>query len=179
MTHTLEEHARRVDPTIQRLPLREVRENPVLRRYFESFGVPPWDVWAYIAPAEGPWPERRLVAVFKQHPAKEDPVVLCLDGPRDSPHRSGDAARTRLCLWYPSDPVERRWHLSDGLVRLFDLGRLHVLVEHIWRSRGKGPKDWPIEWADHGPTLSAASNPSLALSAELPGLGSRTGAPWR
>ena len=74
MTDALEEHARRADPTIQRLPLSLMRENPALRRHVESFGVPPWDLWGYTAPADGPWPERRLVAIFKRHPAKQDPA---------------------------------------------------------------------------------------------------------
>lgn len=184
MTHVLEEHAQRVDPTIVRLPLSTVRDVPVLRRYFAGFGVPPWDVWAYAAPAEGPWPERRLVAVFKRHPVESnrreaDPAILCLDGPRKSPHRYAEAEGCRLCVWYPDDPPERRWHVGDGLVRLFDLARLHVLAEHVWRKRGGRDEDWPIEWADHGPTLPAESEPSLALPAELPNLGPRVGAPWR
>jgi len=171
MTHALEEHARRTDPTIQRLPLALMRENPPLRRYVEGFGVPPWDVWGYTAPADGPWPERRLVAIFKRHPSEQDPAVLCLDGPRDSEHRFPDAGRRRLCLYYPDDPPERRWHVEHGLVRLFDLARQHVLAEHIARERGGKPKDWPIEFAEHGPARPAASDPTLALPVELPGLG--------
>lgn len=179
LTHRLEEHAARVDPSIERLPLPLVHQNPVLRRYIAGFRVPAAYVWGYLAPAEGPWPERRLIAVFKGHPAKEEPVMLCLDGPTDSEHRYPDAERRRLCLYYPKDPAERRWHVHDGLVRLFDLGRQHVLAEHIARERGGRPEDWPIEFAAHGPATPAPSHPAIALPAELPELAPRVGAPLR
>lgn len=170
ITYMFEEQARRVDPSIQRLPLSLARSHPVLRRYIQTLRIPPWDVWGYLAPADGPWPERRLVALFTRHPAEKDPIVLCLDGPRASQHRFPDAERTRLCLYYPDDPPERKWQVRDGLVRLFDLGRQHVLAEHIARERGGKPRDWPTPFAPHGGVRPAKSNPSLALPPELPGL---------
>ena len=168
LTHMLEEHAARKDPTIERLPARLMREHPALRAYVTRWDVPFWDIWGYTAPAEGPWPLRRLVALFPFGPT--DPMMLCLDGPRDSLHRNGIKGETiELCLYYSRDPAERRWKPSDGLVRLFDLGRRHVFCEHVWRERGRRDKDWPVEDAPHGyKGRPAAPNPRLALEPELP-----------
>ena len=47
-------------------------------------------------------------------------------------HQNIDA----LCLWFPGDPVERRWHYSDGLVALLNLTRNHLLFEVHWRATG-------------------------------------------
>lgn len=166
MIDRLEVHAAGVDPTIQRLPLALVQTNPALRRYFERyFPVPAWDVWGYLAPTEGPWPLRRLVAVFPHPLGKRDPVMLCLDGPTDSLHRNGPI---ELCLYYVNDPDERRWKPSDGLVRLFDLGRRHLWCEHTWRLAGRRDGDWPVPDAAHGYGPPADPDPSLLLPAELP-----------
>lgn len=171
MTWMLETHASRVDPSIERLPVALTRNHPDLRAYVQAIGVPAWDLWGYLAPADGPWPLRRLVALFLGHPANCDPFMLSLDGPKSSKHRNGLKDRSiELCLYYSRDPAERRWKASDGLPRLFDLGRRHLLCEHIWRSRGGRDRDWPIEDAPHGYAPPAKSNPSLALPPELPQL---------
>lgn len=165
---TLEEHAARLDPTIERLPTRLVRDHPALRSYVQPWQVPFWDIWGYVAPAEGPWPLRRLVALFPTGPTS--PLVLCLDGPRDSLHRNGIKGEAiELCLYYSRDPDERRWKPSDGLVRLFDLGRRHLYCEHLWRKGGRRDRDWPVEDAPHGyKGQPAAPDPSLLLKPELP-----------
>jgi hypothetical protein len=174
LTSIWEAHASEVDPSIERLPLALMRNHPGVRSNIERLRVPKWDVWGYVAPAEGPWPLRRLVALFLRHPHEQDPVVLSLDGPRDSKHRNGPKdASLELCLYYSEDPDERRWKPSDGLPRLFDLGRRHLLCEHIWRERGRRDADWPVEDAPHGYGAPAKSNPALALPAELPQLGAR------
>ncbi len=180
MTYAWEQHASRIDPSIERLPLALTRDHPGLRAYMQAQGVPAWDIWGYLAPAEGPWPLRRLVALFPRHPSQADPVVLCLDGPKDSKHRNGPRnVSMELCLYYSRDPDERRWKASDGLPRLFDLGRRHLLCEHIWRSRGGRDDDWPVEDAPHGYGRPAPSDPSLALPPELPQLDLSRGGPWR
>lgn len=176
MTATWEIHASRADPSIERLPLPLTQDHPELRAYMQRLAVPSWDVWGYLAPAEGPWPLRRLVALFLRRPADRDPVVFSLDGPKDSKHRNSDI---ELCLYYSRDPDERRWKPSDGLPRLFDLGRRHLLSEHIWRKRGGRDEDWPIEDAPHGYPTPAPSDPSLALAPELPQLDVRRVAPAR
>jgi hypothetical protein len=180
MTSMWEMHANEVDPTIERLPLALTRDHPGLRRSIERLRVPAWDVWGYLAPADGPWPLRRLVALFLRDPAERDPVVLSLDGPKDSKHRNGPKnASMELCLYYSADPDERRWKPSDGLPRLFDLGRRHLLCEHVWRKRGRRDRDWPVEDAPHGYGKPARSDPSLALPVELPQLEFRREAPRR
>lgn len=164
----LEEHAARVDPTIRRLPCSLMRDHPALREYVERWQVPVWDVWGYVAPAEGPWPLRRLVALFPEGPTQ--PVMLSLDGPRDSLHRNGVRNNSiELCLYYSRDPAEYRWKPSDGLVRLFDLGRRHLYCEYIWRRHGRRHSDWPVEDAPHGyKGQPAPTNPDLLLKPELP-----------
>lgn len=161
----LEHHAAREpdDRVIVRLPLALRRQHPGLRRLIEARNPMWWDVWGYMAWADGPWGLRRLVAVLPDHPAKVDPVVLCLDGPTESLHRNGGAGSLWLCLYSAYDHSERRWKLSDGLPRLFDLGRRHVWCEHQWRKTGI----WPIPDAPHGAHRPAPRAPGLELPAEL------------
>jgi hypothetical protein len=162
----LESHAAAIDPSIIRLPLSLMRSHPALRRYIAArYPVPIWDLWGYLAPAEGPWPTRRLVALFPRALWEAEPVMLCLDGATDSLHRN---TPIELCLYYIRDPDERRWKTSDGLVRLFDLGRRHLWCEHIWRRAGSRPSDWPIPDAAHGYGCPAAPAPELLLPPELP-----------
>jgi hypothetical protein len=72
-----------------------------------------------------------------------------------------------LCLYFPSDPPERRWKLSDGLGRLFDLARMHIWCEHIWRNNGRRAADWPTPQAPHGTTRPIHAPPGMALAPEL------------
>jgi hypothetical protein len=62
-------------------------------------------------------------------------------------------------LYYRQDPSERRWAAEPGLLGLFDVARVHVTDEYIWRRTGK----WPSEDAPHGITAPAPADPSLAL----------------
>jgi len=160
----LEHHATSQDPHLRRLPLRLADQHPGLRRYIEGWEVPPWDLIGWLTEADGPWPQRRLVALLPRPPWHNEPRVLCLDGPTDSLHRN---TLLELCLYYTSDPDERRWKVSDGLIRLFDLARAHVWAEHIWRTRGRRPADWPTAQAAHGRAAPARADPSLMLAPEL------------
>ena len=146
-----------------------MRESPTLyARYFERF--PRWWYLATQPLAEGPSPPRHLVDMFPRATWTYAPAV-CLDGPTDSPHRNRE-----LCLSYPWDPPERRWNVNDGLERLFNLARQHLVAEHIWRERGRAnERDWPIEQAAHGSSRAARDRPRLALKPELPY--TRTGNP--
>lgn len=72
------------------------------------------------------------------------PAVLA-DGPTASPHRY-HAYNGELCMWYPGDPVERRWIHADGLDVLLDYIADHLFQEAWWRETG----EWPGEEAPHG-----------------------------
>jgi hypothetical protein len=65
-----------------------------------------------------------------------------------SPHRMPDDS---LCLYYPGDPVERRWTADEGLLRLFELVGDHLFFETYWRQTG-GPRGgiWLAPEAPHG-----------------------------
>ena len=85
--------------------------------------------------------------------APRDFPLVFADLGEDSPHRHGNDA---LCLWFPGDPGEQRWHHSDGLLALYNLARNHVFFETHWRATGGhgGPGQSEGEWlgdeAAHG-----------------------------
>ena len=174
----LEAHAMPLDPNLRRMSGRLADEHPGLRRHLAGWEVPSWDVLGYQSVAEGPWPQRRLVALFPREPWVEEPTMVCLDGPQDSLHRNGPI---ELCLYYERDSEERRWKVSDGLVRLFDLGRRHLMCEYIWRKRGRKKFDWPTEQAAHGYGPAAPADRRLLLDPALPltADGRPTGVPFR
>jgi hypothetical protein len=157
----LEGSSLREDPTIVRLTADEVEANADLRSYITA-DVTPADVLAYRALADGPFSRYRVVALFLFPLRSVDPCVLCLDGPRGveaSEHRNGPV---ELCLYFKGDPPERRWQPHDGLLRLFDLARRHLVGEYLWRESGR--KEWPIEEAPHGDAATPApGEPALAL----------------
>lgn len=173
----LEHHAIPLDPFLQRAPATLMDTHPGLRRYLAARRISPADVMGWTSEAEGPWRQRRLVALFLDAPWTQEPAVLCLDGPTDSAHRNGEL---ELCLYYGRDPAERRWKVSDGLICLFDIARQHVWSEHIWRSRGRRPSDWPTDQAPHGNGTPAAPQPDLALPPvlNLTADGRPTGVPY-
>lgn len=175
---TLELHAMAADPFLRRLTPGSMDAHPGLRRDLQARGVDPREVLGWETEAEGPWRQRRLIALFLAPPWKEEPKVLCLDGPTDSLHRNGIL---ELCLYYERDPDERRWKINDGLPRLFDLARVHVWCEHIWRLRGRKDSDWPRPQAAHGYGAPATPDPDLALPPALPltADGRPTGVPYR
>lgn len=155
----LEGSSLREDRTIRRLRSDEIDRLRDLRDVARKYQVEPADLLVYLAPAEGPFGRYRLAAVFPLPPEVQEPAVLCLDGPRGaaaSQHRNGEV---ELCLYYTRDPDERRWKAKDGLLRLIDLARRHVVGEYIYRTKGA----WPIKEAPHGDTEPAPPDPSLAL----------------
>lgn len=88
---------------------------------------------------------------YRLHPA-EYPRVLADPG-AESPHRLPDDA---LCLWYPADPDDHRWHHTNGLVGLINLARNHIFFEEHWRAtggfggRGRPEGTWLGDEAPHG-----------------------------
>jgi hypothetical protein len=151
--HRLESPSMRLDPTIRHLPLQTMRQNPDLRRYLRELGIPPLNVLAYEALAEGPYGMVRVAALVVLDPFRGGPPeVFALDGERRSLHRNPpwdndvEGVGGHLCLYFPRDPDERRWTVDYGLIGLFDLARRHLLCEHIWRLTD----EWPTEDAPHG-----------------------------
>lgn len=65
------------------------------------------------------------------------------DGPTESPHRYEDGS---LCMWYPRDPLARRWSFGDGLHALLGQIAVHLVKEDIWRRTG----EWPGAEVPHG-----------------------------
>lgn len=80
-------------------------------------------------------------------PARDTPTVFADEGAA-SKHRNGDGS---LCLYYPGDPIERRWHSELGLAVLLDLTAEHLFAELHWRNTGGGDDgEWVLDEAPHG-----------------------------
>lgn len=60
-----------------------------------------------------------------------------------SPHRYADGS---LCLYYPLDPVQRRWTPDKGLRSLISLAADHIFFEDWHRQTG----EWIAPHAPHG-----------------------------
>lgn len=156
--HQLEHPSLEADKSLRRLRYREMERAPVVRSlYADVDGAFPWDLAAWEATATGRFGIYRLVAAFPE-PPEERPRVFCLDGPYVPEHRY---SRYELCLYYPQDPIERRWTRDQGLLGLFDMARAHVAAEELVATEG-GP--WALDEAPHGPTKPAPSDPSLKLA---------------
>jgi hypothetical protein len=105
-------------------------------------------IHTYEVVLEIPGYESRRVWVEFWHPYSREPRIYA-DGPAGpdaSPHRFAERDWTRLCVWYPGDPPERRWVPDDGLLMLFGMIATHLLKEAWWRERG----EWLGEEAPHG-----------------------------
>lgn len=80
-------------------------------------------------------------------PAWDMPEVFADPGAA-SKHRNGDDS---LCLYYPLDPQERRWHSELGLGVLFSLIADHLFAELRWRNTGGTDGGvWVLDEAPHG-----------------------------
>lgn len=60
----------------------------------------------------------------------------------------------RLCMWYPSDPPEKRWKKSDGLLKLIDTAVLHLFKEYYFREKG----EWLGDEVHEAPRKAAAAS---------------------
>jgi hypothetical protein len=110
---------------------------PTLRYRRRQLKQGPVDI--YDMDLEIPGYEQRHVTVEFSRRFWWSPYVYA-DGPvgRDtSPHRFPDRGRRRLCIWYPSDPPERRWEPNDGLLVLFGMIAEHLFKEAWWREHGE------------------------------------------
>ncbi len=87
--------------------------------------------------------EPRLIEMqFRRTSPKPALTGVYVDGPAESPHRYSphprDALqRPSLCIWYPHDPPELRWVVSDGLLSLIEMTRVHLFKEAYWRETGE------------------------------------------
>lgn len=86
-------------------------------------------------------PSHHVTITFSRG-APTDPKVA-VDGSTDSPHRYSDAT---LCMWYPTDPPERRWNLSDGAGALVANIAAHLIREEWYRNTG----EWLGDEVRHG-----------------------------
>lgn len=86
----------------------------------------------------------RCVTIEFDHYLGQLPTVYA-DGPTQSPHRYPGRGGTQLCIWYPSDPPDRRWIPEDGLLHLFGMAATHLLKEAWWRESG----EWLGDEAPH------------------------------
>ena len=91
---------------------------------------------------------RRIRILFRGR--SHVPCVFA-NGPQESPHRYSDGS---LCMWYPNDPMERRWVFDDGLLSLIGLAMVHLFREAWWRETGK----WAGEEVAHGPEAKERKN---------------------
>jgi hypothetical protein len=78
---------------------------------------------------------RQIRAQFS--PGVQDPSVYA-DGPPCLRHRWNDDS---LCMWTPSDEVDRRWVLRDGLLKLEQHIEIHTYCEAECRAGNPWPKD--------------------------------------
>lgn len=62
-----------------------------------------------------------------------------------------------LCMWFPSDPPERKWNIGhDALLRLVDLAIAHLFKELYWREH----HEWLGEEAPHeAPKVETSEKP--------------------
>lgn len=98
--------------------------------------------------------ETRLVTIEFDHCNPSHPQVFA-DGPSGydaSPHRYPTRRRTRLCIWHPSDPPERKWVPDDGLLTLFGMAAEHLFKEAWWRETN----EWLGEEHPHDPDEKAS-----------------------
>jgi hypothetical protein len=87
----------------------------------------------YRLPLAVPRFEARLVEIqFPGSQLTPSPKVFA-DGPKASPHRFADDS---LCMWFGEDPASQRWVPDDGLLRLTDHVRPHLIKEAVWRETG-------------------------------------------
>jgi len=111
----LERHARR-----EGLSLERERDGPLLRYRF-VIDVPAYD-------------DERLVTV--EFADSSRPHVY-IDGPVCVRHRYNDGS---VCMWFASDPPERRWVATDGLLELARHAAEHAYCEAECRAGRAWPK---------------------------------------
>lgn len=79
--------------------------------------------------------QREVISTFAPTPSPPEPIVT-IDGPVCLRHRWSNWS---LCMWWKTDPRERRWVFGDGLLALV----AHIEA-HAWCEREcRAGKPWP------------------------------------
>jgi hypothetical protein len=64
-----------------------------------------------------------------------------------------------LCMWYPSDPPEKKWTIDKGLLALIDLALVHLFKERYAKDHPDEP--WLGDEVPHAPgTAKTEQGPS-------------------
>jgi hypothetical protein len=123
------------------------RELPDLRYRHRQRRPGPVDIWEATVLVDHDV-RRKVTVEFERSFSTWSNVYA--DGPTDSPHRYAERGRTKLCLWKPGDPPERRWQVENGLLALFGIAAHHLFKELWWREND----EWLGEEAPHDEQLS-------------------------
>ena len=91
-----------------------------------------------------PVPHYEAGKIHIRFSSKSDVPSVFANGSKGSPHRYPDGS---LCMWYPGDPIDRRWVFDDGLLHLIGLIITHLFKEAWWRETG----EWVGEEVPHCP----------------------------
>lgn len=124
-------------------------ERGVKRQFPSVLGTKLREGYEYRATVSVPHYEARNVHIRFSGMSKVPSVFA--EGPRESPHRYPNNS---LCMWYPEDPVDRRWVFEDGLLALIGLVMAHLFREAWWRETG----EWPGQEVPHGREAKKGSN---------------------
>ena len=89
-----------------------------------------------VEPADRNWLHR-----YQRHPIHELPTL-----PKEEHEIANEHLFGSLCLEYPSDPSDLRWHWSDGVDAYLRIVQRHLWCEEHWRRHGR----WPVEDVPHG-----------------------------
>lgn len=102
-------------------------------------------------------PTRHVTISFARGRPMEPMVNV--DGPTDSPHRYSDGT---LCMWYPTDPPERRWIHADGAAALVANITAHLIREEWYRKSG----EWLGDEVRHG-ARDPNNDPAIQVPSSL------------
>jgi hypothetical protein len=70
-----------------------------------------------------------------------------------------------LCMWYPSDPPEKKWTIDKGLLALIEMSVVHLFKERYAKEHPSEP--WLGEEAPHAPGV-AKTDSALAPTSTAP-----------
>ena len=107
-----------------------IREYPSLESKYRVLGKNKWKEYTLTINLQEYEPRK---ARIRFRPDSSRPPRVTVDGTRESPHRYDGGA---LCMWYPKDPVDKKWVFDDGLLELLVMIEFHLYREAWWRETG-------------------------------------------